>query len=403
VATLVRAPDARWADGSAVAEGRRLLPGRLRLTAGSAVLGFDGGATAVLAGPADLELDSATAATLRSGRLTVRAAEEASGFTLRTPRSEVVDLGTEFAATVEPGGAEVVQALDGSVELVDRRAPETAAGRRVLAAGKALRLADGLASALEIPVTARPVADLLAEAAPRVRPGRLMAYDGFDYPAPSVATPQAVGGFGWDGPWYRGWFGDLRGRIDISADGGRFPGLAAPVGGAAALNPPDPLVYKRRLAEPIDLDSDSVRYVSFVVRRHVPPGPGVKPQVRFILNDGILQGPRLGFGMLGDLRPFVFVKGMPNAVADRKAAVGVPHLFVGKIVTGRESADQAFLKMFAPGEAVDASEPAAWTVEGAAARLGGRMDEIHLGYGPFGGYSVDEIRVGTTWESVTPR
>ena len=96
IATLLFAENCQW-QVAALAEGTRLPAGHLVLMSGTAILRLDGGAEAVLTGPVDLELESAGSARLHSGEVVIRATDGAEGFTLRTPASEVIDLGTEFA------------------------------------------------------------------------------------------------------------------------------------------------------------------------------------------------------------------------------------------------------------------------------------------------------------------
>src|SRR6185295_13692301 len=103
-ATLVRNDQARWEPEGALVEGARLAPGPLRLSRGSAVLLFDSGAVVALQGPADFGVESRGSARLRHGRITVRAEQDASGFTVHTPAGEAVDLGTEFAVDVALSG-----------------------------------------------------------------------------------------------------------------------------------------------------------------------------------------------------------------------------------------------------------------------------------------------------------
>ena len=105
VATLLFADNCQWRTKEYPVEGQRLAVGPLHLERGLVILRFDGGAAVVLEGPTDLEIESRGCARLQSGRLTVRAPKEAAGFTVRSPASDVVDLGTEFAIVVERGGA----------------------------------------------------------------------------------------------------------------------------------------------------------------------------------------------------------------------------------------------------------------------------------------------------------
>src|SRR5262249_34414030 len=88
VATLLFADNCQWGKRERLVEGQRLPSGPVHLERGLAILRFDGGAAVVVEGPTQLDLESRGSARLASGRLTVRAPEEAAGFTLRTPASD---------------------------------------------------------------------------------------------------------------------------------------------------------------------------------------------------------------------------------------------------------------------------------------------------------------------------
>jgi hypothetical protein len=138
VATLLFADECRWDDDAAhPVEGQRLAIGQLRLLEGMALMRFDGGAVAVLSGDVLVDLESRGSVRLSYGNLSVRAPEEAIGFTVRTPASDVVDLGTEFAVEVKQSGATEVHVLDGTVEFRD---PAKHAGSgQLLKGGQAVR------------------------------------------------------------------------------------------------------------------------------------------------------------------------------------------------------------------------------------------------------------------------
>ncbi len=97
--------------------GSRLKPGTLRLASGAVQLDFLSGATLRLEGPAELQLLSAELAYLSSGRAAAHVPEEAVGFTVKTPDSAVVDLGTEFALNVSDTGDSLVHVYDGEVHV----------------------------------------------------------------------------------------------------------------------------------------------------------------------------------------------------------------------------------------------------------------------------------------------
>lgn len=155
VATLARAPGCRWDSSQLPTEvGARLLPGRLRLAEGQALVEFDSGARVLVQGPAVLDLQSAMAAQLLSGQVTVEAPARARGFTIETLAAKVIDLGTAFGLSVEPSGANELHVLEGIVEL-EPCADRKSLGKEQLLAGQARRLdARSNSSWVEIPLQA---------------------------------------------------------------------------------------------------------------------------------------------------------------------------------------------------------------------------------------------------------
>lgn len=139
VALATRLVDVTWSKGqSPFGVGDALPPGRLAIESGFAQIEFFCGATVVLEGPAVLELESATHASVHSGRLRAQVPPAARGFSIEVGAMTVVDLGTEFAISVSGDGANV-QVFAGEVEL-----QHPSEEKQLLAAGEALiRTADG--------------------------------------------------------------------------------------------------------------------------------------------------------------------------------------------------------------------------------------------------------------------
>ena len=92
-----------------------------------------------------------------------------------------------------------------------------------------------------------------------------------------------------------------------------------------------------------------------------------------------------------------------NRTAAEPIQSGRPYLFVFKLSAARDAPVQSFLKVYAADEAVDAHEPAVWTVVGQPARFTGVLGSLHINNGTERAYAVDEVRIGSTWEAVTPR
>ena len=95
VAVLLGAPGAEWENtGLPTRAGTPLPPGPLRLKSGLAQIEFYSGATVIVQGPAELELLSANSVYCTRGKLRATVPPQAHGFTIRTPKLELVDRGT---------------------------------------------------------------------------------------------------------------------------------------------------------------------------------------------------------------------------------------------------------------------------------------------------------------------
>lgn len=117
VATLTRLEDCVWSNpDEPLAYGQQLSQGaRIELAQGVARITFESGAVATLEGPCDFVVDNAMHGTIRRGRVSVNAPRRAYGFRIRSPNSEVIDLGTEFGVAVNEGGQSEVHVFSGQV------------------------------------------------------------------------------------------------------------------------------------------------------------------------------------------------------------------------------------------------------------------------------------------------
>jgi hypothetical protein len=123
-ALLADATDAEWADGLQIEPGAEVAAGPLRLVAGSAQLRFRSGAFVTLSGPAEIEVLDGNSLFLRSGRIIPYVPKSAKGFTVVSPTGEVIDLGTEFAVSVDANGQTDVHVIAGDVQLARGRVAE---------------------------------------------------------------------------------------------------------------------------------------------------------------------------------------------------------------------------------------------------------------------------------------
>ncbi len=104
VAHIEKVNGARWRGDASAEIAQPLSAGRkLTLEQGLAQVRFESGAVMVVQGPADIELRSANAVSLRSGSLTAEVPPQARGFEVHTPNATLIDLGTRFGVACEAG------------------------------------------------------------------------------------------------------------------------------------------------------------------------------------------------------------------------------------------------------------------------------------------------------------
>jgi hypothetical protein len=118
VAVLLRTPKAVWeSTDMPTRPGSPLPPGVLRLKSGFAHIEFYSGATVVLEGPAELRLLSRLEAYCARGKLWATVPPSAQGFTIGSPRLDLVDRGTEFGLDVAEGGKTSLHVFKGKVDV----------------------------------------------------------------------------------------------------------------------------------------------------------------------------------------------------------------------------------------------------------------------------------------------
>jgi hypothetical protein len=413
VATLTQTANCVWESaGQPGRAGSRLLPGELRLQEGVAKLHFDSGSDLVIEGPALLRVDSSSAATVLRGKVVFQADETAASFTLRTPSSRLVHLGTEYAVVVDADHEEV-HVFDGEVHRTATMANGSAEPERLMA-GQARRYEPtvegaGRAVLLDEERFQREVRGLLPDPA-----AGLLAYEGFDYrDAEVLRAGQANGGTGWITPW---------------------KGFARPLDegnqNRLALNPSESLVrsglavrsvggcfdytgfakYYRRLATPVRLDTDGVYYLSFLFRRQGPPADPLNALAVLLRTTDELDRElrkeradpqqRLNIGVGGANQLFTHLQGVGSRTP-LPLSYGTTYLLVAKIVAGRSKPDQVFMRVYGPEEPIEREEPGSWSVLGQPLESDLVFDWLEVHINSKTRQTIDEVRLGTTWASVT--
>lgn len=146
VARVLASMEAEW-EGGAFEPGSSLLPNSYHLRSGTIELELAEGVRLGIRGSAEFELMNGNRVHLTSGNLVARIPEQALGFLMTTPQSEVVDLGTEFGLEVNDAGQTDVHVIDGLVEVYERRNGETPSVDGAPLAG--IKIEEGQARRLE--------------------------------------------------------------------------------------------------------------------------------------------------------------------------------------------------------------------------------------------------------------
>lgn len=154
VATLTSSVEVQWDVGStAVNPSQRLRTKTpFRLKKGWAELVFDEGAKVVVEAPASFELIGTDRMLLRAGRLSALVSEEAQGFTVDTPSTRVIDLGTEFGVHASKHNNALVQVYAGEASLSLKSASKT---KVLIKKGQARRVSAAASKITEMPFEPR--------------------------------------------------------------------------------------------------------------------------------------------------------------------------------------------------------------------------------------------------------
>ncbi len=119
VGLMADAMNVQWKPGGVEYRiGEKIYPGELELETGCAKFAFHDGAEVVIEGPARFSLVASDRLDLQRGRAYARIGPDAIGFSIVTPNSKVIDLGTEFGVIVDSSGSSQVHMIKGRASLL---------------------------------------------------------------------------------------------------------------------------------------------------------------------------------------------------------------------------------------------------------------------------------------------
>jgi len=168
--------------------------------------------------------------------------------------------------------------------------------------------------------------------------------------------------------------------------------------------------YFRRLATPVRLDADGVYYFSYLLRREGPPlDPLNDVSIQLRQSEELASDQRdatidlrkrLNFGVDRTNELYMHLERIGRRMP-LPLSYGETYLLVAKVVASSVHDDQVFLRVYGPQEPVDQGEPASWSSVGPPIHSDLIFDWLEIHINSFTRQTIDEIRIGTTWASVT--
>lgn len=168
--------------------------------------------------------------------------------------------------------------------------------------------------------------------------------------------------------------------------------------------------YYRRLGTPVRLDRDEVYYLSFLFRRQGPPADELNAlavQLRTseeLENDLNKKGTdlqkRLNVGVDRTNHLFTHLQRVGTRTP-LPLSFGETYLLVAKIAASASNPDQVLVRVYGPDEPVEREESGNWSVVGPLVQSDLVFDWLEVHVNSKTRQTIDEVRLGTTWASVT--
>jgi len=395
VATVASASTDAVLDGKAVVPGVRLTTGAYHLTAGGVSIRFDGGARILLEGNSRFVIDSRRAMKVHQGTFVFHGDQTCESIEIVTPQSVFKNIGTQYAAVID-SQREEVHVAEGAVRRTTGDADDEAQYELIEAgAGRRYDVAD--AKAESIPLDGELVGRSLEKGSHDASSSRPNVVD--DLRGDSALLDGSKSGSGWVGPWE-----SPRGDLRVSSPGLSGEGSAAVVHDGAASAEFKSAAH-RRLQDPIDLGSDGISYVRFLVRRGPAPPQGEHIALVVLRMRGLTTQEEIGKSALVQIglrkHDGVFLR-----VADTLSTASIPQIpgqtyaVVAKIVAGRSQPDQVLVSLMAVDRLAGSAEPTEWSLVSEDVDSDLRFEKLSLEFTSGGQIAIGDLCIGPTWASV---
>lgn len=397
VATVASSSADAILDGKAVVPGARLTPRAYHLSAGGVSVRFDGGARIFLEGTARFAIDSRRVMRIDLGTFVFQGDQTCESIEIITPHSVFRNIGTRYAAVID-SDQEELHVAEGAVRRTTGDDSESTRHELIEAgAGRRYDVADATVEA--IPLDGALVTRSLEDAPSD--PGRSAPVASDDFRGGSAQIVGLKSGSGWSGAW-----DSRRGDLRVSSPG--FAGgdsVAAVHDGAGKKQADTKAAAHRNLATPIDLSTDGIWYLRFLVRRG-PVAPREEHRATVVLR-------RIGLSTQEELNQNALLQialrkedGVLLRVADTLSRASLPQVpdqayaVVAKIVAGRSQPDQVLVSLMAADRLAGSAEPTEWSLISEEVDSDLRFERLSLEFASGGRIAIGDLVIGTTWASV---
>lgn len=397
VATIASASADAILDGKAAVPGARLTRGAFHLTAGGLNIRFDGGARILLDGAARFSIDSRRAMRIHEGTFVFQGDQTCESIEIVTPHSVFKNIGTRYAAVID-SRQEEVHVAEGAVRRTTGDVAE-APQHELIEAGAGRRYDVADARVESIPLNGALVTRSLEAGPPDPTPRRPAAVDDFRGGAGQIRGLKS--GRGWVEPW-----DSRRGVLRLTTPGlSGAASIAVLHDGSATESAERKAAAHRRFESPIDLSTDGIWYLRFLVRRSVcsPRDEhramvvlrtrGLTPQSEMEQNALVQIALRKHDGILLRVGDTLTRASLPQ-IPDQAYAV------VAKIVAGKSQPDQVLVSLMAADRLTGSTEPAEWSVVSEDVHSNLRFERLSLEFTSGGQIALGDVCIGPTWASV---
>ena len=398
VATIASASADAILDDTAVVPGSRLTPGAYHLTTGSVSIRFDGGARILLEGNSRFAIDSRRAMKVHEGTFVFHGDQTCESIEIVTPQSVFKNIGTRYAGVIS-AHREEVHVAEGAVRRTTGSPIESTQHEQheLIEAGVGRCYDVAQAKAESIPLDAALATRSLEGHADAASAGRPAAWD--DFRGGEAPINGLKGGTGWVGPWE-----SRRGGLHVSSPGLSGEGSSAVVHDGAASGESRSAAH-RKLDVPIDLSTDGIWYVRFLVRRGPSPPRDEHRALVVLRTRGLTTQEEIDQSALVQIalrkHDGVFLR-----VADTLTRASLPQVadqtyaVVAKIVAGSSQPDQVLVSLIAADRLAGSAEPTEWSLVSEDVDSDLRFEKLSLEFTSGGQIAIGDLCIGPTWASV---